>query len=255
MPRKMLGPLLAASIAASALLVQLAPGAPVILRAALALPLVFYLPGYVLVRAAFPQGSQPLAEQQLYRVGVSMLVTALGGFALHWTPWGLQAASWALLLAGVTLAGCAGALLPARVPSERAAAYSLRPSLRQAALFSLAIVVTVSAVSISAVGAQQPRSPGFTQLWATPGAAPGELQLGVENQEQMQVAYIVRIEAQGRVLQSWPAISLNAGERWQVPAKLSGELLALPDVSLVLYRQDAPDRVYRHVALLPMGEK
>src|SRR5258708_19924598 len=69
----------------------------------LTLPLVLVLPGYALTAALLPNRSLGVAERLMFSLGLSLAVVILGGLALNWTPFGLRAISWAVLLAGLTL--------------------------------------------------------------------------------------------------------------------------------------------------------
>jgi hypothetical protein len=70
------------------------------------LALVLVLPGYALTAALFPWSTLSGEKRFLFSLGLSLALTALGGFVLHWTPWGISPESWAVLLGGMTLLGC-----------------------------------------------------------------------------------------------------------------------------------------------------
>ena len=79
--------------------------APAVLRILFGLALAFFLPGYALVLALFNRAFVPSARFML-SVGLSLIITVLGAFLLHFTPSGLRADSWGLLLGSITLVGC-----------------------------------------------------------------------------------------------------------------------------------------------------
>jgi len=110
--------LLVMAITSIAVIVNLIGVNNPILQAPFALPLVLLLPGYAITAALFPKGAIGVSERLLLSLGLSICVTALGGVILNWTPWGLQPASWAVLLGGITL--CAS-LIALRHRNEQAA--------------------------------------------------------------------------------------------------------------------------------------
>ena len=60
------------------------------LRALFSLPILFLIPGYVLVAALFPsKGGLDGAERVLFSFGLSIAVVSLAGFALNFTKYGI----------------------------------------------------------------------------------------------------------------------------------------------------------------------
>lgn len=223
----------------------------VALRTALALPLVLVLPGYSIMAAMFSRRAPSFAERLLLSVGLSLAITVLGGLVLHLTPWGLQKYSWVSLLAGITLSGSALALMRRRgqVPTApvRSAPHF---SLSQGLLLLLAAAVVLTAIGLAAVGAnRQPTR--FTQLWMLPvaGAARDRVRLGVSNMESVQMTYRLELAIGNTTIDEWQIIRLEPGERWETTVALPS---VLPDTAMIdakLYRLDAPEEVYRAVAL------
>src|SRR6266852_7191599 len=76
----------------------------------LTLPLVLVLPGYALMASVFPRRSLGAVECLVFSLGLSLVIVVLGGLVLNWTPFGLRASSWSLLLGSITLGACAVAL-------------------------------------------------------------------------------------------------------------------------------------------------
>ena len=79
--------------------------APAVLRLVFGLALAFFLPGYALVLALFNRAFVPSARFML-SVGLSLIITVLGAFLLHFTPSGIRSDSWGVLLGSITLLGC-----------------------------------------------------------------------------------------------------------------------------------------------------
>jgi uncharacterized membrane protein len=210
------------------------------------LPLALALPGYALLAAEAPGGTLGPAERLTFSVGGSIALSVLGGFALNGTLWGLRAASWALLLGGLTLVFCAIALIRRRaiVPAPAVKRAHLRP--RDAGLFGLAALVAAGAFALAIAGAAQPTTDGFTQLWMLPD---GEtVRIGVQNMEAQPMRYGAELAVDKQVVRHWDAIELQAGARWEVTEPLPTRAPGAT-VELRLYRLDDPKTVYRRVTL------
>jgi hypothetical protein len=235
------------------------------LRAVLVLPLVLFLPGYVLVAALFPGRGAGLRveERALLSIGLSLALVALGGLLLNQTPWGLQTDSWAALLGLFTLGAAAVAVLrpprpapgggPAGDAEEGPAPLRYLPpaGVRPSLAFAGAAAILAGAVAIAHQGAQAQRTAsGFTQLWLVPSASAGAggagaMRLGVRSAEPRPATYSLRVTVDGVQTESWPAIVLAPGQTWET------NVAPLPEgaVEALLTRADAPQQVYRRVTL------
>jgi len=85
-------------------------GVAAYLRIALAVALVLVLPGYAITMAVFAARPLDHATTILFSIGLSLTAAILGGLVLNWTPEGLQASSWTILLITMTLGAGAVAL-------------------------------------------------------------------------------------------------------------------------------------------------
>lgn len=218
-------------------------------RALFALPLVLVLPGYALLAATFPRRALDGTARLALSVGVSLAVACLGGFLLHWTPAGLRAESWALLLGGVTL-GAGAVALGRRGPAAPVTRLAGRPGPGQWLLFSLAALVVAGAVGVAVTGARQQRAPGFTQLWMTPAndaARDDTVYLGVNSFEAVAARYNLQLVVGGDIVREWQALELEPGGRWVVRVELPALEPDIRTVEAVLYRLDDPETVYRRV--------
>jgi hypothetical protein len=237
------------------------------LRAVLVLPLVFFLPGYVLVAALFPGRGAGLKveERALLSIGLSLALVALGGLLLNQSPWGLQADSWAAFLGLFTLGAAVVAVLrpprpapgggPQGVAEGDAVPLRLLPpvGVRHGLAFAGAAAILTGAVAIAHQGAQAQRvATGFTQLWLVPaaagGAGSGALRLGLRSAEPRPATYSLRVTVDGVQTESWPVIVLAPGQTWETtvaPAPRGA-------VEALLSRADAPQEIYRRVTL-PSG--
>ena len=217
----------------------------------LALPFVFFLPGYALTAAVFAGRPLGSLERFLLSLGFSITIVALAGFILNWTPWGLQPVSWALLLGIITL----GLTIVAYVRHNEQLPAVLqwpvfKPGFRQTLLIGLAFLVLVGVIAVAQVGVSRGQRSAFTQLWMLPadGAGQDAVRLGVSNQELSAVSYKLQLLAGGDVLAEWEPIELEPGEQWETAVILPAWLAGSETFEAVLFRSDAPGSVYRRVA-------
>ncbi len=248
----------------------------------LTLPLVLVLPGYALMASVFPRRSLGAVECLVFSLGLSLVIVVLGGLVLNWTPFGLRASSWSLLLGSITLGACAVALARRRglrtchaertrsisalfrtCHAERmrsiSALYGLLRikgvglTFRQGLLLGMAVVIICGAIAISNIGAAQQPFPGFTQLWILPagGANPkNAVRLGVSNMESTAMEYSLAVNVDGKVVKLWPSIDLKPSEKWEATLMLPQTAhIGAVRVEVVLYRTNAPAMIYRHVVL------
>jgi hypothetical protein len=239
-----------AAIASGALVLLIPANSTV--RLVFALPLLLLLPGYALTAALFPRRSIGIPEQVLFSVGLSLSVVVVGGFALHWTPWGLQAGSWAVFLAGVTV----GASMLAAVRRRRGLSATTRPlnigfDSRQGLLLALAAVVIAVAVGLGRTPMPPQGIQGYTQLWILPAdnGNPNAIRLGISSKEFTATGYRLQVEMDSQIVEEWPVIQLAPGEQWETTIVLPGDSSSSGVVEAVLYRLDASDVVYRRVTL------
>lgn len=223
----------------------------------LTLPLLLILPGYALTSAVFPRPVLGIPERLLFSLSLSLVIVILGGLALNWTPFGLRASSWSVLLGSITLSASAVALLRRREQdidgSGGVRIKNIGFTFRQGMLLGLAVIVVCAAIAVSIIGVARQPFQGFTQLWILPtgGTNPkNAVHLGVRNMESTVMEYRLAVNVDGNVVKVWPSIGLNPNEQWEAT-------LVLPQISnangtqveAILYRADAPTKIYRHVVL------
>jgi hypothetical protein len=223
----------------------------VLLRVAFALPLALFLPGYVWAEIAFPAQAPDMATRVLVSSGASLAITAIGGLVLNATPWGLRAETWALLLGGITIAGCALAAL--RRSRNLVASTAVRGASlggRGAALLGVAALIAAGAFAISHAGASQQNGAGFTQLWMVEDRQnPARINVGLANEETEPKEYRVQLSSGGAVLYEWRPVKLVPGQTWQIQVTLDQQAPISQPLQALLYLSDAPGLVYRQTTL------
>lgn len=221
-------------------------------RVGLALPLLLVAPGYALMMACLPRASLGGAERGLFAVGLSLAACVVLGVALNMTEWGLARQSWVAALVATTAIATVVAWIRRRSTpgSWRSHVVSL-PTQRQSLLLALALFVAVGAVVAARIGAAREPMTQVTQLWILPSSETGanSVQLGVRNLESSTITYRLRLTDGGNVLQEWVGIDLKPGDTWEQTAALPAALAPGQRVQALLYRQDAPNAIYREVAL------
>lgn len=247
--------LIAVTVVASlALLVALLGIQSVALRAALALPLILFLPGYALAAALFPGRAGARSEQVLLSLGLSLALAALGGLLLNLLPAGLQGATWAAMLWAVTMLASGAALARRR---QVAVAGSALPKVnlawRQALILAVGIALVAGALGLARLPVPGSGTQGYTTLWFAPAGSdqPGVVRIGVSSLELQQVTYRLELRLGERVVNVWPETVLAPGDSWEQRVDISGVLTVDEPLTALLYRQDNPDTIYRYVTFWP----
>jgi hypothetical protein len=233
-------------------LLALLVAGPDVLQAVVAVPLVLFLPGFVLTFLLF--GWEPLGapERLVLSVGLSVSSTALIGLLLNWTPWGLQRMSlWGALLVVLVVEVVLLVFLRHspwkdvnRLPSKT------NFTLRQWVFLSLAAFMALLALQIARTPANQQGFEGYTTLWIQPSEVPDTLRLGVRSDEFDVTKYQIRFEVDSVVRQG-PFLELAPGESWEGVLRLSANSLMGKPLTILLYRLDRPNDVYRRTIWWP----
>jgi hypothetical protein len=253
--------LLVAAATLLAAAVELAPVDAGPVRAVVALPVVFLLPGYAISAALLVHTPVAFGERVMYSLGISLATVMLSGLLLAITPWGLQAGPWALMLLGATL-------VAALVAHSRRAGSSTQPSwigiprpdVGQSVLFGLAAFLLAGALLFAAFGQANKPYADFTQLWILPANAPAtqpgqdEIQLGFQNMGKVTLTYRLELTDNGILLHEWPdrgesPITLQPGQKWETTIAVPADAFHTGPVQATLYRLDDPTTPYRTVYL------
>ena len=236
-----------AAAALCALVAALAPWE--LVRLVAAVPLTLFLPGYAVVAAAF--GSHTLAPPKriTLSVAVSLMVLALGAFVLNIFPFGLETASWAVLLPLVVIAACRGAALRRKPPGRRGrGGWTLpRPAPASLAIGLLALVIAVAALVISERPLPAENAKGFSALWMLPTDSSEEaVAIGVISNQQGPRAYMLEVSL-GKDRSQEFRVELDPGEERVFEVDVPPRPVGRTHVIASLYKAGEPQKLYRRV--------
>ena len=80
-----------AFVVVSAVIITVPPLSSSPLRAVVALPIVLFIPGYLLVAALFPRNDELDAVERIaLSIGLSICIVVFIGLFLNFTPWGIR---------------------------------------------------------------------------------------------------------------------------------------------------------------------
>jgi uncharacterized membrane protein len=232
---------------AGALVAALAPWAH--LRLLGGLPLTLFLPGYAIVAAAF--GSRELAAPKriMLSVAISLMVLALGAFVLNIFPFGLETASWAVLLPLVVIAACRGAALRRERPKRpRAGRPALpRPATGSLVLFALAAAIALGALALAERPLPAENAKGFTALWMLPtDKSEDAVAIGVDSNQHDARSYRLRVSL-GKDQSKTYRVELDPGEERVYEVDVPPKPVGRTHVVASLYKEGEPERLYRRV--------
>ena len=261
-----------------------APGSLLDLPAAA--PLVFYLPGWALLRAF---GAEPGGrfESAVLSVALSLAIVVIIGVLLNFVG-SIDTPEWVASLGLTTFGACAVSLVTARRTKATGFLEAAAPSsARSAALRSRDIQAIALAVGLGAAAIASSvllwlhfQEFYYTQLWIVPQPdAPDNFIVGLHSAEAGEENYAVDLLVDRRLVQSWRDVSLKPGQSWMTTFRWVGfgnypravrplketekgqetkamipervGLRAVPRVEALVYRSKDPSVVYRHVWSAP----
>lgn len=219
----------------------------------LAMPLVFILPGYTLIEVLFHKRTFGAVEHILFSLAVSMAIDVVGGLSFNLFSLRLEAASWAIFLALLTIVFSLIAVIMRRgIMVESARWPVIHCSLSGYMLFLLAGTIVLLSMLYSVIGAMQQPYPGFTQLWILPSPHTSEgcaVKLGVHSFENTTVTYRVIVTINGAQFDTGVPVTLAPRKEWVQVVPVAIRINSAVLVEARLYRLDKPASVYRKVNL------
>jgi len=218
-------------------------------RAAGALPLLLFLPGYALTAALFVPGGISRELRVVLGIAFSLGAAALGGLVVQLVL-RLDRPVWAALLALVTVLAAIAALRGREPSADR-----LRPGpgLPRIGLASLATILAAMAVAGGAIAIatqgvhRQVDRSHFTSLSlvpSDPSTTASPVRIGVSNHEGRAVAYRLVVRRWARTIQRW-RFRLQANQDWE--AQLPAPAVSGTDPLVAVLDRDG--RPYHRVAL------
>lgn len=220
-----------------------------LVRLAATLPLTLFLPGYAVIAAAFGPHELAPPKRIALSVATSLMVLALGAFVLNVFPFGLETASWAVLLPLVVLGASRAAAIRRKRPARGARRkVSLpRPSPGAAAVCVAALAIAIAALVLAQKPLPARDAAGFTALWMLPtDSREDAVAVGVVSNQQDPHKYRLEVSLGGEPSQDY-RVKLDPGEERvyevDVPPREGGRT----HVVATLYRAGAPEKTYRRV--------
>ena len=221
----------------------------------LALPLVFLLPGYVLLHVLLPRRQLDRSQQLAFSLGLSLVLAIIAGLVLNMFPAGLSATSWAIFLGLSTLGGALLVIFLRRGKTtieEQVSLKRWRPTHLQLLALELAVVVAVLSVMYSASGVLQGPQTQFTQLSLLPATHVRQqctVQLGVQNFEASARAYHIEMAINGTISHTWSSVVLEPQHSWEQQIPLVAPKTGTLSIVARLYENSDPKKIYRSVNL------
>ena len=245
---------LIAALAVGSVIAGITPSADPFIRTAGAILLTSLLPGYAVTAALFSRPKMAALERVVLSISLSLAFAAIGAVVLNLIPNGIRGDTWALLLGGITLAGCAVA---ARIhhggPRFNWAVGRWGPVLRRSTvptlMLALAAAITFGAFQVAAQGARNQGQVPFTQVWLLPTTDPGSVTLGIRNvdQEPLIVRVVVVVNEEPKA--EWPSIAIGPDETWERVLDVSDFVVTGAPIDALLYREGEPDTPFRQARL------
>lgn len=229
----------------------------------LTLPMVFFVPGYLLTEILTHTRRLDLAYRLTLSLGLSITIDILGGFLLNVLPIGLRTYSWVALLCCLTLLFALAVLYLRKsivyeslrdehenpLPSAKPVFWS---RVQGGIVFALAAALVVLSLVYATQGVAKEPHPGFTQLWMLPSKQPTPscaVNIGIHSFEKDSVTYHAVMTVNSTETMSWSALVLAPNQTWERSISVT---LATPKelfVEVKLYRDDKPTEIYREVHL------
>lgn len=245
--------IIAVSIASMNVVWAMLPNRTPLIGIILALPLVFFLPGYTLTEALFHKKPLEATHRLAFSIGMSLAIAILSGLILNLLPGGLQAKSWAVLLGlQIALFSLLAMILRRKASPDNLNQVRFRLRIHEGILFCLALIVVMQAIFYSTVGATQQPHPGFTQFWMLPPAQARKncaISLGVHSFESTPVKYRIKVTVNQKEISSWSSIALSPQGEWNSLVPITPDIADKAQIVARLYRLDKPDFVYQQVDL------
>ncbi|HEY4389122.1 MAG TPA: hypothetical protein VGN34_32145 [Ktedonobacteraceae bacterium] len=227
------------------------PGFPGFIKMALAFPLVFVIPGYLLGEIVLWRRKLTTCYRLTFSLACSLAIIIPGGFLLNLLPTGLQASTWSVFFAIIaTIFSFWILLLRRKKRGNTRITIRFHLALHDALFLFCALILIVVSLAYTTVGTQQQPVATYTQLWMVPMQEHNQqwqMNLGLQNEESASLQYRLVLSVNGTVTKTWPTISLAPHHAWQQQVSLPQPASSSVYVELRLYRSGQLNSVYREV--------
>jgi uncharacterized membrane protein len=234
------------------------PNHVAVIGTAIALPLVFLTPGYLLLELLTQKREHDGITRLLLSIGLSLSIDILGGFLLNITPIGITSITWGIFL-NIFIIVC---IFLCMVKRRR---WQLQGDLRQQRqrdqpmhyqlwllLLTICIVIFSFAYTTNSIANQSHQ--GFTQFWLLLDNQQSHIcamQIGIYSGEAVTTTYQIEVRENHQHAASWPSITLVPQQKWLgrflIP---TNRTQAKPlQVEANLYRQQELGYVYRNAQM------
>lgn len=216
-------------------------------RVVFAIPLTLFLPGYAITAAVQTRWRVGWPELLPLSLGIGLSWLALGGILLNYTPAGLQAIPWLVLLLATVLLGCW--IAARRRPAAKRVRAPVVPRVGPGTALLLAgcAAMTAAALILAQTTLHAGRAFGYTALWMAPaGQSGGSVRIGVTSEQQDATAYRLRVDLDDRPKPVVRSFSLNPGESRTLTLE-PGSATAGVQVEATLFKRGHPHTPYRRV--------
>lgn len=246
-------------IVSANLLVLILPDAFMIVRLVFALPLVFFLPGYLMVDVLTQKRLADTVRLLLLSCGLSIAIDISGGLLLNMVPAGLSIITWNFFLSVLTVVLLLLCLfkrnrqhIPVNHPRELQKRIYLAWYNICILCFTGFIVIYAFMYATGSIAASP--TPGFTQFWVQSDNYPAHLctvVLEISSHEPVTTEYQVVVTENDRIVAQWSAISLEPLQMWQQDVSVVSNSATKKQVQLHadLYRTQDVQHVYRSVQM------
>jgi len=212
--------------------------------------LVFYLPGYAIMRAAFLKPRTGFAGA-IFAVGLSLVATTFCGFALHYAN-ALTPVGWLIALGGVTVVACGIAWLRDSRGVSRRNKPMEYPRLRfgQAAMLVVAAVIVAGTIMLARHQVIDKQEFAYTELWMlSRDKSSNDVTIGISNVERSDSLYDLELILDGRTIAVRGPVHLRVGQSWTLDISLPVIAGSEGRFEARLFKDGDNQRVYRRVWL------
>jgi uncharacterized membrane protein len=217
------------------------------LRVLVALPLVFFIPGYAIL-SCHGKDAASGPGRILYAAGLSLAAVIACGFFLHIFH-ALSPLPWALLLILVSVLLYRAAPQNRVAPTARPPRPHWRISRAEAVMFAGAAILAIGALAIGRHEALAHSEFKYTEFWMV-SQDPGKtnaLTIGLKNEEGEPASYDVEYMVGGQIAGRLPPFQLAPAESWTHTINTSIPADRFQRVEAWLFKNGDHHTVYRRV--------